>query len=117
LRCVSKDGGVKGNQTNRVMPGLVPGIHAVVLVMIERKTAAIGFFCKRGRLIAWIPATSAGMTLLVGCGMTPPSFEMRLSGAPQDEGSWANQKLNSGPAPGMSKVRGSVSVPYWLRWL
>jgi hypothetical protein len=32
--------------------------------------------------------TGAGMTQLIGFGLSPPSFETRSSSAPQDEGFW-----------------------------
>jgi hypothetical protein len=52
------------------MPGLVPGIHAVVRYDGRKNVSHRLLLQQQGCGTAWIPATSAGMTPLVGCGLT-----------------------------------------------
>jgi len=51
------------------MPGLVPGTHAVVRFTLEEWEGLCAFLQPTGSFTAWVPATSAGMTPLVGCGI------------------------------------------------
>jgi hypothetical protein len=48
--------------TNRVMPGLVPGIHAMVCFSIEEGAVSVGFLQQQGSVTAWMPGTRPGMT-------------------------------------------------------
>jgi hypothetical protein len=47
------------------MAGLVPAIHAVVRSQWKKDLYHRSLLYQQGSVIAWIPATSAGMTRLV----------------------------------------------------
>jgi hypothetical protein len=51
------------------MAGLVPATHAVVRFMNQERPPPSAYSATARCVIAWIPATSAGMTRLAGCGI------------------------------------------------